>query len=236
MAVAVLATGAVLSVRNAVHAVGHVRDGYHQITPGTVRSVQLPAHRELSVYAVWLDGSRGGRQFDATSDADRYGATAPPRPKTTVTVTGPGGGSIDYRDRSGGSNSTIQVNDKNGLRIGEFTTDRAGTYRVLVEFPAGADGTDRPALAAITSFSLLGELRDIAVPGLLGFLLGMTIIVVTAVRRGAAKRRRRQGVFTAPVYSPPLPVAPGSSAPPAPPAYRAPPPPPDLPGQRGPFL
>ncbi|MCW2973745.1 MAG: hypothetical protein JWN72_2018 [Thermoleophilia bacterium] len=240
VAVAVLATGAFVSVRNAVHAVGHVRDGYHQLKPGTPKSVELPAARTVAVYAIWIDGSAGAQKFSSTMSTTVGAGTGaattattehtPPPPKATVTVTDPDGDPVAFRPRSGGSTSTIEINDRHGLQVGEFTTEAAGRYRVLVAFDAPEGGGDTPSRAAITSFSLLGEFRDIVVPSLLGFLLGMTIIVVTAVRRGVAKRRRRQAQHEPPTMAVPMPG--GGAAP----AYRPPTAPPDLPGSSGPFL
>jgi hypothetical protein len=101
----------------------------------------------------------------------------------------------------------------------DFTAPDAGDYRVDVgEPPFGVSGVavgeDPDILGAVGSI-LIAVFVPMGVGGLF-LILGLVVIIITAVRRSKAQRLRRQATFAGGY----------GSAPPPPPTWSGPPPPP----------
>jgi hypothetical protein len=234
-AIAVMVIGAYLSIHNGVSAVRNFGDDYHELKPGVARSLPLPRNSTQSVYAVSAD-DKGGSSFSFDSDSTSTTSTELPtspsgssslRPVTKVVVTGPDGASVPFRASTPATASRWSLDEKSGIKVGDFRTGDAGRYRVTVTFEASASGATPPARAAIAEFHIGRTLRAVILPVTIGVLAGLVMIVVLAVLRGGAKRRRalarvEQDQYAASAEAHP-PTAPGET-------YRPPAPPPPLSG------
>jgi hypothetical protein len=146
----------------------------------------------------------------------------------TIQVTGPNGPvPITGEDKD----VTFSFNDKVGRAVAKVNIPAPGTYTMKVTSNATAPfaiAVGKGIIRTIIPYALIGGGAF-----LLGLALGLTCIIVTAVKRGRRKRDRRAaeqaalggyGGYGAP--PPPVPAYPGAPAPAAewtPPTWNAPP-------------
>jgi hypothetical protein len=125
-----------------------------------------------------------------------------------VTVTDSGNQSIPVR--SSFTEETYQWNGHEGRAIAEFTAPSAGSYTVAATLPPNRSSTSvRVSVGRGLQPSAILPLFGAAGLGGLALLVGIVLIVVTAVRRGRAKRRANPvPAFAGP--PPGYPVPPGA--------------------------
>lgn len=131
-------------------------------------------------------------------------------PGLRIVVTGPGGEPV--RTAAYGGSLTYNFGGHNGTAVATFDAPVPGTYEVAVA-EGGSGFAEELAVGPSFAGDLVRTLVGGFVIGGVGVLLGVATIVVTAVRRSRAKRRRQPG-------SPP----PTSWRPPPPTNWQPPPP------------
>lgn len=128
-----------------------------------------------------------------------------PVPEIDVSIVGPGGEAIAIEPVAG--SEEYQSDGHWGTRIGRFEANRAGTYTVAV-----VGGTDVRRYDTIAVGDVDPQGVWLIVAGVLGggfvAVVGLVLVIVSAIRRGRAIRRARQGSW-------PDPGAPGPPPPPS---------------------
>lgn len=106
-----------------------------------------------------------------------------------VTVVDENGSQI--RVSSSITEQTYSWNGHEGRSIAEFTAPRTGDYTISAAEPASRSGLSNVTVAVGKGIEASSVLSLIAAAGLggLSLLIGIVLIVVTAVRRGRARRR-----------------------------------------------
>lgn len=144
-----------------------------------------------------------------------------------------GGQSETLTSNSGrsGADEHYHIGDHEGVRIGAFTVRQSGQYRVTVNGEPGGSATDQIAFGKGSIVrGLVGVIGGLLGGGLLG-LIGLVVLITTAVRRSSHRKR-----LAAVGYGPGPPGGYGAPPawPPASPGAPAPWPPPGQVGQPGP--
>ena len=195
---------------------------------GTIATLRMPKGGEYFVYY-----ERRGSNTLSSADIPKG---------LDVTMAGPDGRQVpfvlDRRERS------FSVNDRTGISVGRLTIPTAGSYKLTAK-AAGPD-TFTLAVGKGVNARLVGYVLGGLAIAIVGFGLGLAVLIVTGVKRG----RRKRELATAPVggYAPipspwssdtaPPPSGPSAwssgpptwdAAPTAPPAWTTPGPPPPAP-------
>jgi hypothetical protein len=108
-------------------------------------------------------------------------------------------GSVEIRDsrerlvelRRYGSQTTYDVSNREGLALWSFRADAAGTYRVTTAGRPGTIVAIGPGIGAGLVGGVIGGILLIVAGG----LFALITIIVTAVRRGRARRRQMAATF-----------------------------------------
>ncbi|MGN6693165.1 MAG: hypothetical protein ACTHN0_03230, partial [Aquihabitans sp.] len=125
-----------------------------------------------------------------------------PVPQIDVTIIGPGGQAVALEPVAG--SEEYQSGGHWGTRIGRFDAARPGTYAVTVAGGADVSGYDGIAVGDVHPKGLW-----LIVAGVLGggfvALVGLLVVILSAIRRGRAIKRARQAA--APYPGGPVPPA-----------------------------
>jgi hypothetical protein len=79
------------------------------------------------------------------------------------------------------------IDDKSYSSILDFWIDEPGTYTLVAEYNEGESGPD--AVIAISSFNFMGAFMAPFAIGTLGFIIGLIIIIRTAMKRRSINRQ-----------------------------------------------
>lgn len=163
--------GIVLIVRSAVTWVDKIDDFERVSVPGTET-----IHLDEGSYTVYAENGFFG-------DTDTWSFN----------------GSVEIRDsherlvelRRYDTRTTYDINDREGLALWSFHADETGNYRVTTSGSPGTLVAIGPGLGAGLIGGVLGGIGLIVVGG----LFALITIIVTAVRRGNARRRQFAATF-----------------------------------------
>lgn len=163
--------GIVLIVRTAVSFVDKIDDFQRVSVPGTET-----VHLDEGSYTVYAESG-----FRGETDSWSFN------------------GSVEIRDpqerlvelRRYGSRTTYDFDDREGLALWSFRADETGDYRVTTTGNPGALVAVGPGLGAGIVGGVLGGIGLIVAGG----LFALITIIVTAVRRGSARRRQLATTF-----------------------------------------
>ncbi len=125
------------------------------------------------------------------------------------------------------SDFTYDISGRSGLAVLTVDIEQPGTY--LLESEAEGDG--ELAVGKSVANTLVTSVVGALALGGLGFVTGVVILIVTAVRRRGSRSRNAPWIPPPPGSTPPPPAPPsyGNQPPPSPPPYGSPPPPPPPP-------
>jgi hypothetical protein len=183
---------------------------------------------------VALDFSDGG-DYVVFVETDGAEQDAPAADEFTVAVTGRDGESIDVDESVVDVFLDIDDSPTTGVGIARFDLPAAGRYTIDVQSPG--DAAFDLAVGPSQTGALVRGGAIAGLVGLLSFLAGLVMIIVTARRRGRAKRAQGSGGGSIPPYPPSGAVAgfPPSSPPygQAPPGWAPSPPAPPSPTPGG---
>lgn len=179
--------------------------------------------KKAGTYTVYYEWRSEFTDLDKTKhNVDNSDHDAPSQ--LTITVTGPNGPVPVTTDVD--EDITFSFNDKLGRAVAKVAIPAAGTYTMDVQSNATepfAIAVGKGIISTIKPYAIIGGIAFIV-----GLGLGLTCIIVTAVKRGRRKRERRAaeqaawGGYGAP--PPPVPAYPGAPAPTwTPPSWDAPP-------------
>ena len=79
------------------------------------------------------------------------------------------------------------LNDKSYSSVFDFLVDEPGTYTLVAEYDEGKSGPD--AVIAISCFDFMGAFTASFAIGTLGFIIGLIIMIRTAMKRRSIGRR-----------------------------------------------
>jgi hypothetical protein len=181
---------------------------------GTTQPLDFKKAGTYTIYYEWRSSftdTNGTKQNINNTDHD-----APTQ--LTITVTGPDGKTVPIASED--RDITFSFNDKVGRAVAKVVIPAPGTYTMKVTSNAPqpfAIAVGKGIIRTIIPYALIGGGAL-----LLGLALGLTSIIVTAVKRGRRKRERRAaeqaalggygpGGYGAP--PPPVPAYPGAPAP-----------------------
>ena len=157
--------GVVLIVRAAVSFVDKIEDFQRVEVPGT-EAIRLDA----GSYTIYAEGGFFG-------DSDTWSFEG------SVEIRGPDERLVELRRY--GSRTTYDVSDHEGFAVWTFRVDETGTYRVTTSGNPGTAVAIGPGLGAGLVGGVVGGILLIIAGG----LFALITIIVTAVRRGNARRR-----------------------------------------------
>jgi hypothetical protein len=146
------------------------------ITPDM--SITVPGTHQLALndsgyYLLFCeeqDSSSGSCDAIADMDINLYDSAS-----NTVELSYPSS-DIDYT-----------INDKSFSSIFDFWIDEPGTYTLVAEYDEGESGPD--AVIAINCFDFMGAFTASFAIGTLGFIIGLIIMIRTAMKRRSIGRR-----------------------------------------------
>lgn len=166
------------------------------------------------------------------------GATTGFAPDPEVVVTGPDGEEVPVRPIT--FEETYEFGGREGRAFGRFDAEVAGSYTIEASGEPGGRG-ERVAVGRFIDFSSALGIVGAIIVGTLAFLVALTVLIITLVRRSRWKKLSGPPRATPPPYGGPLsagaygapvapPPAPGAGTPPgsgwSPPASPPVPPPP----------
>ena len=85
------------------------------------------------------------------------------------------------------SDINYTINDKSYSAVFDFWIDEPGTYTLVAEYDEGKNGPD--AVIAIGRFDFMGAFTASFAIGTLGFIIGLIIMIRTAMKRRSIGRR-----------------------------------------------
>ena len=123
----------------------------------------------------------------------RYSSESIGDPDFDVTLT-PVEGGEPVRFSEYGSSVTYDVGGRHGRAIYSFRIDEPGRYLLRVDAPSGRDPAPREGVAVGRGLGrgLVARLISAAFIGFWGFAGGAAVIIVTALKRHAARARLRE--------------------------------------------
>jgi hypothetical protein len=166
---------------------------------------------EAGRQSVYLERPSFGTDSGFSSGTSSF---APP---ITVTVRGPGESEVDVFSRSG--SETYTWDGREGVLVASFVADEPGTYRVQAVLADDMEFYEGLAIGEALDFGGVAGILGGVFGGGLIILVGVIVIIVSAVRRSRAKRSQ-QPPYGGYGYGPPgAPAAwgnPGWAPPPVP--------------------
>lgn len=222
--------GVVLVVRGASTLLDNVED--LQRVPISGGTIEINEPDEQSVYL---------ERQSFTNETGFSTGTGTFAPVVTVLVSDPSGMDVFVEPRS--SSETYSWNGREGVLVASFDATEVGTYTVQIVRADDLGAYDTIAVGRALDFGGLAGILGGVFGGGLIVVIGIVVIIISAVRRGKAKRRALaarygQGPGPGAAWGGGTPAGPGWAPPPvpAPGGYGAPSPvwtPPPPPGPSG---
>jgi hypothetical protein len=214
--------GAIAMIAGGLVNLSRTVDGFGRFLAPATKTLQFERAGDYTVYYEFIGevcadqaSRRGCVQVDA---ADAIPASL------EVTMTDPSGAAVPIRSAQEGEVS-FSFGGRAGLAAYEVTIDEPGDY--LIEVTATGDAQFGIAVGRGVLGDLLRWILGGLAVGALGVLLGLLAIIITAVKRGKARRASQQVQWAATYGAPPGGPSPyASPSPYAPSPYGAPPAPP----------